>query len=207
MISGNYIVSRVRLKLGEPDVSKISDLQIYEIATEVQNAILDSVRPEAKFTVALVAGQPIYDVCGAYAVGIQNAVTSWGGQLAFLPVSRWPEVASIAQGNSQFVSGSQGLPVYATLFGEQLYVNPAPTSGSIASPNGAFVEFWAHRIRGLDITGPDDMSFIPQQLERALIYGVCAELNPQYIPLYQEELESHSITPFVKTDSTPIPQW
>jgi hypothetical protein len=186
MMTAAYIVSRVRRKLGEVDISNIPDLEIYELAQEVQNNILNAVRPEINFSILLVPGQEAYLFPDETTVQISSVLPSWQyGHIEFVPQADWKQYRDMA-------SGSVGNPFHATIFARTMYLSPVPQSCSV--PPAASIEFWAHQVAS-DVPILASGSILPRVLDTTLILGICAEYEPENFKLlYEKSLSDNSYT-------------
>jgi len=192
-MTGMYLASRVRQILNEIDVSKISDAQIWEIATEVQDNILQRVRPESRITINLQTNQNKY-YFDKSKVLISSILPSWDGNITLVAAGTWKDVINST-------SCSVSLPSQATIYDKHIYFAPMPSTSSM--PTSQSIEFWVHRIASCDPIDSNNDSIVPHELDRALIYGTCAEFNAQqYLPLYEKELNDNSMLPFLKSNLT-----
>lgn len=191
MATGQYLISRIRQELNEIDTSKISDDQLYELLTETQDDLLARVRPESKTVITLNVGQEKYDFDQSKVL-VHAILPSWAGTITVVPNGIWKDVQ---MATSQSVS----LPNQITFFGKHMYVAPIPSTGSMPTVSQS-IEFWSHRISSANgIDGFND-SIVPQEFNRALIYGTCASFNPiKYIPMYEAEITNKAVLPFLKS--------
>ena len=117
-------------------------------------------------------------------LNIIEIIPSWGGSITMVPPARWNEVV-------QATYQATGVPDQATIFENNFVVAPMPSTGSIAFtgiPSGSILTFYAHRFRSPGPINAVSGSIVPLSCERALIYGVCAEYDPKWLPLYEQEL-------------------
>ena len=177
-ISARSLASRVRLKVGIEDNSKLRDKYIWELASSVQNNIFARIRPPTTFSISLVNNQTVYPFPDENTIDILSVQTSWNGNITFFPITEFN--ATHSYNSSGSVANSY--PVDASIFGRQIYLWPYPTSSGT-------ITFFARQIATNQFITEGYDSSLPSWFDRALIYGTCAEIDPVYIPLYEKEIE------------------
>ena len=194
MIDSKELVSSVRVHLGEIAPEKIQDSSIYAFATRVQDDIFARVRPETTYSIALTSSREVYPL-PTDQIRISGYILSWPGDLTMVPMAEWNTVRTQN-------SGCLGPPTQATIIANQLFIAPYILSGSVADSGS--ISFFGHRIQSTYPISQFTGSTLPNYLDRALIYGTCANfgIDPQWDEKYERELENKSMIPFMKSGLT-----
>jgi hypothetical protein len=170
-VEAGYVIERVRKTLNEVDTNTYSDEYIVNIVNEVQDSIFRKIKPDFQFTIDL-DGSEFYYFPNPSVFQLDGIITSWKGEIIFVPPSRWNEIQSIQSG--QF-------PSFAMVFEGKIYLYPVSSSGSIT--------FFGKQIGLMTKMEKDTFTTVPAQYDKALIYGTLAEFNAQYLPLFEQILE------------------
>lgn len=167
------IISRVRIRLKAISVTDIQDPEILDFGNEIQTDLMVRLRcTEIAETVTLVDGTGEYDL-NNYQARIKEIIPSWtDGVVTYVDNAQWRE--------HKDATSSQ--PIYATVFGNQLYLAPDPAE------SGLTLILWIHqKMYTAEMSETVDPE-TPQFLDLVLETGILSLYIPEKFGAKYEQL-------------------
>lgn len=166
------IVSQVRQYLGEISNVNIQDRHIYNKANFIQTELmLDTKCVEKEFEIILLKDTEDYSFVDENVLAINSYETSWGGTLYKVKNQNWHTIST---------TGEQ-YPIYYTIFNNTLKLRPIPLRDDDT------IIFRGYQTAVINRMDQDVPPEIPAYCDYALIFGICAEFNPAFIPKYEAQ--------------------
>lgn len=182
------IVSQVRLYLNQISTDALKDKEIYNKANYIQDEILRETKcNEIEFTIYTKSDVEEYDLNVENQNMIKLIETGWGSRLLYISPTGWDGIT---------ITGG-GYPAYYTLFDKKLRlrVNPRRDDDEI--------KIWAYQ-ESVNIAMDNDIEpETPKYADRCLIFGICAEYNPErFYSMYEEAKKKVSVNAHNKISSS-----
>ena len=201
-----------------PDYTGANKLEIYEAMQKAQNEVIALCGLEREITLTMVLNQADYSLVKSSKkiIGVISEIilpTTWeasrdtdhgeplsGQGLTFIPNKKWGELLAAN------VSASN--PIYYTIFGNELKLNPAPSTA------GEEIILWC-TLTGSDteIAAAVDPE-IEDMFDSAIEYGASNELvdhlTDKYEVLFKQEIQNKGYIPHLKQNRDkvdPVGDW
>lgn len=158
------ITSQIRLYLKEVGTDELQNKEIFNKANYIQDEILrDTKCKQIEFNINLIADVDEYDIQLEDASMIKTHETSWGDILTYKQFNVLNEFS---------LTGNR-YPSYFSLFDNKIYFRPKPLQ------TDDWVKIYAYQ-ESVIIPMDDDIEpEIPKYADRCLIFGICAEYQPE----------------------------
>lgn len=168
------LIGEVRLALHKLSPQDITDTEIYFAAKAAQNKIIARIKFfESSFDLQLQPGVESYDYSDENMTVIKNMFPSWTkGKLEYVDNVKWDEYRQL----------SGGYPAYFTIFAQELYFSPVPTTADT-------IKIWGNKVKASYDISDDNDPEIPPILDEALTLATIAEYDDSYIPKWQDEVD------------------
>jgi len=175
----NKIISRVRIRLNAIAVSVTEDEEILDFGNEVQTDLMVRLKcVENPITVTLTDTVDTYTL-NNYQGRVKEIIPSWqGGGMNYIDNAKW----------NSYNEAVGSKPLYATIFGDTLYIVPAPAE------SGLSIVLWVHQktyITAMSKTvDPETPEFIDQLLE----LGIMSMYSEKFELRYDKKIREYSPT-------------
>jgi hypothetical protein len=183
----DVLLGLVRLQLKETSTDKLTDNYLYDVMNMAQGDIMRRKWcNEKSFTITLIPNTSTYSIAAQETFLIRQIFPSWRGKIDYIQNSHW----------EGYKDATGSYPLYATIFGRTLHLAPTPTTTDT-------ITIWSYQT---DVLVPIDATHDPETpvyLDNALVLGTCANLDPNFIVLYEDALNK-AMDPTIKSTAPKV---
>lgn len=167
----NEIISQIRYNIGELS-NAVQKGELYNKINRVQSQImLRTGCLERNFDIVLKKDVQSYDILPESVLVIDKLFTSWKSDLRYQ--TNWAKYKDIAGQH----------PFYYTIYADKIYFAPIPVN------DNEIVTVWGRQIGAVNKVDDETDPEIPSVCDEAIIAGVTAMYNPDYINVYEQQIK------------------